>query len=303
MNCEKIREQIPECLGGRLDKAAREQLVEHLETCAACRTEVAELNAVWRALESMKAADTEPATVPLPGMKLRFMEVLEAYKAGAGQAAGLTSQMPKAGPRAGWFVPPHPVWQVAMAASLLVGGVFLGRYESRSQPDIPGYGATPNTEVAQLKGEVESLRQLVALSMLQQQSPSARLRGVSYSEAMSQPDQQVEQALLYAVNHDSNVNVRLSAVDALQKFAGSPGVIGAMVQAIPAQDSPLVQIALIDMLVQLNAKTETPALLKLSLDDRTDEVVRQRAAWGVEKLAAQKLPGQKLPGQKTEASK
>lgn len=280
MNCEKIREQIPECLGGRLDKAAREVLVEHLETCAACRTEVAELNAVWRALESMKAADAEPA------MKLRFMEVLEAYKAGAGQATSL----PKAAPRSGWFVPAHPAWQVAMAASLLVGGVFLGRYESRPQT------ATPGTEVAQLKGEIESLRQLVALSMLQQQSPSARLRGVSYSEAISQPDEQVEQALLYAVNHDSNVNVRLSAVDALQKFAGSPDVVLAMVQAIPLQESPLVQIALIDMLVQLNVKAEAPALVKLSLDGQIDEVVRQRAAW-----AAQKLMGQKMPVEKREA--
>jgi hypothetical protein len=286
MNCEKIREQIPECLGGRLDKAARENLVEHLETCVSCRTEVAELNAVWRALESMKAADAEPA------MKLRFMEVLEAYKAGAGQATG----MPQASPRSGWFVPVHPVWQIAMAASLLVGGVFLGRYESPSQPALTGYGATPkielaNIQVAQLKGEIESLRQLVALSMLQQQSPSARLRGVSYSEAMAQPDQQVEQALLYAVNHDSNVNVRLSAVDALQKFAGRPDVIRAMVQAIPVQDSPLVQIALIDMLVQLNAKTESPALVKLSLDGQTEDVVRQRAAWAVQKLSAQKLEG------------
>jgi hypothetical protein len=219
----------------------------------------------------MKAADAEPA------MKLRFMEVLEAYKAGAGQATG----MPKATPRGGWFVPLQPVWQVAMAAALLIGGIFLGRNETRPQP------ATPSTEVAQLKGEIESLRQMVALSMLQQQSPSARLRGVSYSEAMSQPDQQVEQALLFAVNHDSNVNVRLSAVDALQKFA-DPDVIRAMVQAIPVQESPLVQIALIDMLVQLNAKTESPALVKLSLDGQTDDVVRQRAAWAVQKLASQK---------------
>ena len=54
MNCERIREQIPEALAGRLDKADREALVEHLEGCAACRTEVADLNAVWRGLETVK---------------------------------------------------------------------------------------------------------------------------------------------------------------------------------------------------------------------------------------------------------
>ena len=55
MNCERIREQIPEVLAGRLDKAAREKLEEHLEGCAGCRAEVAELNAVWRGLETLKA--------------------------------------------------------------------------------------------------------------------------------------------------------------------------------------------------------------------------------------------------------
>src|SRR4029079_19408090 len=39
MNCERIREQIPEALAGRLDAAARETLVEHLESCAGCRSE------------------------------------------------------------------------------------------------------------------------------------------------------------------------------------------------------------------------------------------------------------------------
>ena len=272
MNCERVREQIPELLAGRLDKAARETIVEHLETCANCRTEVAELNAVWRALDSIKIADAEPS------MKLRFMEVLEAYKAGAGQVV----EMPRPRARGGWLGSMHPAWQAALAAALLIGGVFAGREAARPQSNPPG------PEVAQLKGEIESLRQLVALSMLQQQSPSARLRGVSYSEAMAQPDEQVEQALLSAVTHDSNVNVRLSAVDALQKFAGSPGVIPAMVQAIPVQDSPLVQIALIDMLVQMNARTEAPALVKLSMDGQVDDVVRQRAAWAVEKLSGQK---------------
>ncbi len=279
MNCEKIREQIPECLAGRLDKAAREKLVEHLETCAACRTEVAELNAVWRALESLKPAAAEPA------MKARFMEVLEAYQAGAGQASDLPKTSPPPQRMVAWF-PAAPVWQLALAASLLVGGIFLGRYQAGPQPAVPA------PEVAQLKGEVESLRQLVALSMLQQQSPSARLRGVSYSEAMTQPDRQVEEALLYAVNHDSNVNVRLSAVDALQKFA-TPAVIRAMVDAIPVQDSPLVQIALLDMLVQLNAKSAAPELTKLSQNMQVDEVVRQRATWALQKLAVSQQTGPK----------
>src|SRR6266568_3441911 len=83
MNCERIREQIPEALAGQLDKAAREALVEHLETCAACRTEVAELNAVWRGLEAVKSGlDSALAGAPDPGAKLRFQGMLAAYQSG-----------------------------------------------------------------------------------------------------------------------------------------------------------------------------------------------------------------------------
>lgn len=266
MNCERIREQIPECLAGRLDAAAREKLVEHLESCAGCRTEVAELNAVWRAMESLKSAKQE---TPDPAAKARFLDMLEAYRAGMGVAVEMPAR------RTRGFAS-RPLWQAAMAAGLLVLGIFAGRYLALPRQESP--------EVAQLKGQVESLRQLVALSMMQQQSPGARLRGVSYSEQITQPDSQVQQALLFAVNHDNNVNVRLSAVDALQKFGGNPEVARAMMDAIPVQDSPLVQVALIDMLVQTSARNVAPAMAKLATNAQVDEVVRQRAAWALDKF-------------------
>jgi HEAT repeats/Putative zinc-finger len=276
MNCERIREQIPEALAGRLDKAAREALVEHLEGCAGCRTEVAELNAVWRGLETVKAG---MEAAPDAGAKVRFQEMLAAYQ--AGMAAVLPAMPPVVNrTRVAWF-PARPVWQFAMAAGLLLGGILVGRY-------LPQAAAGGNPEMAQLRGQVENLHQLVALSMLQQQSPSARMRGVTYSEKIAQPDQQVLDALLQAVNHDSNVNVRLSAVDALQKFADSPDVARAMVESIPGQESPLVQIALVDMLVQLNARGVAPALARVSKDMQLDEMVRQRADWALHKMEAQR---------------
>jgi len=271
MNCERIREQIPEALAGRLDKAARESLVEHLEACAGCRSEVAELNAVWRGLEAVKSGMDE---APNEGAKVRFQEMLAAYQAGM---ASVHPPVPKT--RVAWF-PSQPAWQFAMAAGLLLGGIFVGRYLQTA-----GAGAA---EMAQLRGQVEGLHQMVALSMLQQQSPSARMRGVTYSEQFAQADPQVLDALLQAVNHDSNVNVRLSAVDALQKFGGDPEVARQMVNAIANQDSPLVQIALVDMLVQLNARGVAPDLSRIAADTRMDEMVRQRAAWALHKMEAQR---------------
>jgi HEAT repeat protein len=81
--------------------------------------------------------------------------------------------------------------------------------------------------------------------------------------------------------------VRLSAVDALQKFATGPEVALAMVNSIPEQESPLVQIALIDMLVQLDARGAAPGLARISKDMKMDEMVRQRAAWALHKMEVQ----------------
>jgi HEAT repeat protein len=125
---------------------------------------------------------------------------------------------------------------------------------------------------------------MVALSMLQQQSPSARMRGVTYSEQISQPDREVVDALLFAVRNDSNENVRQSAVDALQKFSADPRVIPTLVSSIPEQTSPLVQISIIDILVQLRARTTANELARLAKDPQLDQSVRQRAQLAVQQL-------------------
>jgi hypothetical protein len=274
MSCDRIREQIPEVLAGRLDAAAREKLIDHLDSCSACRAEVADLGVVWRGLETM------PEPEPSPQMRARFLETLHAYEEGFQEAQ---RKQTYSAPRSGWWTalwPASPAWAAAAAAVLVVAGGLGGRFVL--SPKTGDTGAT--TELSQLRGQVESLRQLVALSLLQEQSASARLRGVTYSFQMTQPDREVQQALLHAVNHDANVNVRLSAVDALAKFANSVEVRRALADSLPVQDSPLVQIALIDLLVQLNAKESAPVMQKLAQQADANESVRQRAAAAYEKL-------------------
>jgi len=274
MSCDRIREQIPGVLAGRLDPAARENLIDHLETCSACRADVAELGVVWRGLQAM--AEPEPSTQ----MRARFLETLHAYEEGFHEAQ---RKQTYAVPKVSWWAglwPAQPVWGAAAAAVLLVMGGLGGRYLLSPRPSESG----ANSEMSQLRGQVESLRQLVALSLLQEQSASARLRGVNYSYQITQPDREVQQALLHAVNHDTNVNVRLSAVDALAKFANNADVRRALVDSLPVQESPLVQIALVDLLAQLEAREAVPAMRKLAQQPDANESVRARAAAAADKL-------------------
>jgi hypothetical protein len=276
MICDRIKELIPECLAGRLDAQAREKVIDHLDACSSCRADFAEMGVVWRGLESM------PELEPSENMRVRFLETLKAYEEGYQEAQ--RRQVYTAPAKSWWagWLPARPAWQMAFSAALVLAGLLGGRY--LLGPQQP----SGNPEMAQLRGQVESLRQLITLSMLQQDSPSARLRGVTYSYQIAKPDNQVEQALLQAMNHDSNVAVRLSAVDALAKFGNSMDVRRALVDSLAVQDSPLVQVALIDLLVQLKEKEAVAALRTLSKDAQADETVRQRAADGAQKLEALK---------------
>ena len=272
MICDRIREQIPACLAEKLDPAARQRVIDHLDTCSACRAEVAELGVVWRGLENMR----EPE--PSPAMRARFLETLHAYEEGFQDAQRRQAMI---APQRSWwagFLPARPAWQAAFSALLLLLGVAGGHYF------LTGRAETSTPEIAQLKGQVDNLRQLVTLSLLQEQSPSARLRGVNYTYQITQPDRQVEEALLSAANHDSNVNVRLSAVDALGKFMGKPDIRRALADSITVQDSPLVQIAIIDLLAGAKDAAVIPVLRKVAQDQQLDETVRQRASAAIQKM-------------------
>ncbi|HUB33606.1 MAG TPA: zf-HC2 domain-containing protein [Bryobacteraceae bacterium] len=276
MNCERIREEIPELLADRLEGEARSRVIQHLGECPACRAVMAELGMVWRGLETMNEAE------PSPALRNRFRETLGAWQEGflegrrsREREAPVVRMEPHPGRQTGTLARANWWWQAAAAALLLAIGGLGGRY-------LPASGAQPN-EIAQLRGQVDNLRQLVALSLLEEQSPSSRIRGVEYSYRLARPDPDVEQALLRAVSHDSNVNVRLAAVDALAGFTGDAEVRRGLIDALPLENSPLVEIALVDLLAHADAREAEPALLRLAEDANADEAVRKRAAAVLEK--------------------
>jgi HEAT repeat protein len=128
------------------------------------------------------------------------------------------------------------------------------------------------------------MRQMVALSLLQQQSASERLRGVSWAYRAEPSNKDVLSALVTAVNDDPNVNVRLAAVDALHAFATIPSAGQSAVESLPKQQTPLVQVALIDLLVDMKERQASGELRKLASDESVNGEVKQRALWALGRL-------------------
>ena len=266
MTCDQTKPLFADYWAGTLADKDELELEAHLGACEVCRTELERLGILWRDLERIPQRELAPE--PSPKLRDRFYETLAAYRHGA--AAGMKRPTPGA---ASW----RGVWQIAAGVALLLGGVSIG-YGVRSSQ------APASAELAQLRSEVNGMRQLVALSLMQQQSASERLRGVSWAYRVEPSDREVLTALLDTMNHDPNVNVRLAAVDALHPFGESPFTREAVTQALPRQTAPIVQVALIDLLVDLKEKEASRELERMAADNSADAGVRERARWALEKL-------------------
>lgn len=275
MNCDQAREQLTDYLTREMPVPERADLESHLAGCAACRRELGSLETAWSNLGAL------PAEVPGPETHTRFQAMLEAYRQGLQLAE---RNRPVRQSPAQWLArlwPRQPALQFALVAAVFAAGLLLG-------PALPRTGGRPHSAddraLAQLRAEVAGMKQMMAVALLQQQSVSERLRGVEWSCRLARPDAQVLSALLRALDTDPNVNVRLAAVDALHQFAGDDTVRQGLLRALGQQKSPLVQVELINLMVDLNEKQSVPVLRDLSRQPELNPAVRERADWGLQKL-------------------
>ncbi|HKV91347.1 MAG TPA: zf-HC2 domain-containing protein [Candidatus Angelobacter sp.] len=270
MNCEAIGELLPDYLQGRLSPELAGEVEKHLPGCAMCGEEAA----LWKKLALL------PEEQPSPALQSRFKAMLESYQEGRWEKTNLAAEKSKTTPML-WGLgnwKQMPVAGVVWACVFLVCGFLIGRHTEQPIEN------TNSGEIAQLHSEIAGMRQMVALSMLQQQSASQRLEGVSWSTRLQQPDPKVLDALLHTLRFDNSVDVRLASLDALSRYAGRPEIRHELVDALQERQSPLVQVALIDLLVDMHDQNAVPQLKRFQQDPKIDPTVRKRVDWGIQQL-------------------
>jgi hypothetical protein len=250
MHCKEVQAVLIEYLDQSLDIGLAAVVKKHIDSCAACQQEVLEVQ------ELLVAMKDSPSEKPSKALRDNFNTLLQSELNMVSMTHLLEDNSADGGDEAGdrqkgTLLPfSSPVWKVAAAIVLLVGGAWIGSALQEKKDAMPD-------QLASLQKEVKEMKQVLLFSLIDDQSASQRIKAVSYAEEMSNPNQDVIDALMNTLNNDKNANVRLASLYSLARWADSRTVRDSLVLSLSKQTEPIVQIVLINLLAE---KRETRAI-------------------------------------------
>ncbi|HZI26348.1 MAG TPA: HEAT repeat domain-containing protein, partial [Chryseolinea sp.] len=254
MDKERLEMQLMDYIDGKLSEAER-RAVEH---------ELVKNENTYKLYEQLKevmgAMDRAKKLEPSHHLKARFDQLI---------AEELTASRKTT--KTFFFQPAF--YRAAAAIALLVIGGGIGFWISKQNDQ--------REEIAKIKKEMEATKVMMMSLIDNQQSASQRLQGVNVALTMTRPDDEIVHALVQRMNEDPNTNVRLAALDALSKFRDEPQVKKVLITALSHQKDPVVQIALIQLLVKLKEKGVVEDLKKIVDDEGTMDAVKDEAYSGI----------------------
>lgn len=267
MDCERIKDLFVDYIDGTLENQAVRRVDDHLSSCEKCRAEFSGMKSMWLGLDNLEMEK------PSPRLKKNIENMIDSYNLGMDNKTTARWYAPILKWLESWW-PKRPVIQFAATVSVLIIGLVTGlniggRMESKQ-------------EIVQLKTDMNQLRQAVMTSLLDQASVTERIRGLTMTSRIKSADKEFYSTLLLLLNSDSDVNVRLAAVNALANYIGNEYVRQELVKSLELQSSPLVQVSLIEILAPSKVSSLSPILIKMINDPGVNIYVKERAGKALE---------------------
>ncbi len=241
-------------LNGELNEAERAEVEQKLSTDPEFARECEETKALWDSLN----------LITIPQMdKSRFKHALEGYK-----------QAEK--PRFSWsgLWNKQPKMRLAYTFLLILIGLAGGWLLNENQ----------NNEIAKVEEEVTSLKQEMVLTLIENPSATERIRAVNMSTEIPDANDKVIDALLSTLNNDPNDNVRLMTLEALIGFADHPKVREGLVKSIVSQESPILQSAMADVMLNLQEKSSVKPLKSILKQEGLDSTVKDKVEKTIQQI-------------------
>ena len=276
MNCQRVQDCFIDYQDGTLPPDESSALRTHLASCPTCQREWSALQEISRKLDAMPAAEE-----PSPRLREQFYAMLETHQRNADSVSPFALARSRIDRFFAALLPSTPALQFAGALAALAVGVFVGTRYFQPPASVPA-AIVDNTakheqEIAALKSQMKEMGSLVSASLLLQKSTSERMQTVLATMDLKSPDRKVLSDLVGALAFDPSVNVRLSAVEALAQHADDRLVRAGLLSALPRETSPLVQVAMIELLTSVREPDAVPLFDRLSRDETADKDVRESA--------------------------
>ena len=143
------------------------------------------------------------------------------------------------------------------AAACLLVGVGMGQLAGNVSNDA-------GARLLALEENVTMLNRRLILDRLDSEVPGKRLRGVLDAAHVAGDDAEIAQALLVRATGDRVPAVRSAAIDALGPSIDTPSVGRQVMDLLPQADSPIVQLALVDLVLRYGNDEQVDELLALA---------------------------------------
>jgi Putative zinc-finger len=281
MNCKEIEALLIDYVDKTLDEETEASVKNHLAECAGCSREAEELRVLFAA---MRRSELE---LPDPVLRDNFNTMLQS-EANMLATSDILLETQKQKPHGKEITLSFasPVWRVAAAVILLGGGIAIGMaLKSGPQPQ-PQLQLQPmaDNQLADLRKEIKELKESVMFNLIDDESASQRIKAVSYSEGMANPDHQVINVLFNTLNRDKNANVRLAALYSLARFADIPVVRDSLISSLGIQTDPIVQVVLINLLAEKRERRAIAPIQRIITNKTTLKEVKDAAQKGLKVL-------------------
>ena len=147
------------------------------------------------------------------------------------------------------------------AAACLVVGVILGQMLKSDAPEA-------STRLVALEQNVALLNRELILDRLEDSQAAKRLRGVIDASRVAQDDAEIARALLMRATDDSVHSIRTAAIEALGPRLNTSLVGSELMRLLETETSPLVQLALVDLVLRHGSRQQLDQLLSLAQQGR-----------------------------------
>jgi len=262
MDYKEFQAQIVDYLSGNLDPEEKNRFEEALKGHSEYQEEFEATQFLWKGTEG---------ETPEPSAQMD------------GNFYALLNSELKKGEQRSWFQKLEYLLfgnfpkQLAYTVVILLAGFFIGTKLNTSNNET-------DKKLIQAQQETQEVRSQLVLTLLDQPSASKRLQAVNEVTKLNEVTETIIKALFTTLNNDSNVNVRLSAMEALKNYTDIPQVREGLVASILNQKSPIVQTELADLMVALQEKSAVKSFKKLIDEEDINSSAKQKMEESIKEI-------------------